>query len=53
MDATPDTYWDLFFGYSAFWVIFALFVCLLMRRQIELDRRLEQLSRRLEAAEQK
>lgn len=33
MNGTPDTYWDLFFGYSAIWACIVIYLFRLQLRQ--------------------
>ena len=40
---TPDTYWDLFFGYGAIWLLIVFFLFRLQRAQAKLSSRLEEL----------
>ncbi len=40
---TPETFWDLFAGYSAFWLLIAIFLYRLMQEQVSLRAELEQL----------
>ena len=44
---TPDTYWDLFFGYSAIWLIFVLFLLRLVREQAALKSEIQQTAAQL------
>ena len=39
----PDTYWDLFAGYTVIWLIIAFFVFRLVRSQSELQKKIEKL----------
>ncbi|MCB0322660.1 MAG: CcmD family protein [Bdellovibrionales bacterium] len=41
---TPNTYWDLFLGYSAIWALFVVYLVRLRMEQARLLRRLEELS---------
>jgi CcmD family protein len=45
VEATPDTYWDLFFGYGAIWLCVAVFVIKLRMEQRKLIARLDELER--------
>ena len=40
---TPDTYWDLFFGYSAIWIIIAFYLFALIREQSNLQKRMDEI----------
>lgn len=39
-DMLPNTYWDLFLGYTAFWLLIGVFCFYLMREQQRLGKRL-------------
>jgi len=45
MPEMPDTYWDLFAGYTAVWLILAVFIIRLVREQTKLKRELEELNK--------
>jgi len=38
----PDTIWELFYGYTVFWVLVAIFLVRLMREQALLKKQLEE-----------
>lgn len=48
---TPDTYWNLFYGYAAFWGILAYLVVRLMGENAKTNRELTRLERELEQIE--
>jgi CcmD family protein len=48
---TPDRFWFLFSAYTAFWIVLALFLMRLGRRQRTLERELRDLRARLAATE--
>lgn len=48
---TPDTYWDLFWGYSVIWGCIVFFVFWLLKEQRQLKNRLQSISERLERAQ--
>lgn len=52
MNTPPNTLWDLFCGYSAFWLLVAWFVFHLMREQRQLRKSLDVLERELETVPQ-
>lgn len=43
MEAGPDTFVDLFFGYSALWILVAAFVLKIARDQRRIARELDRL----------
>jgi CcmD family protein len=45
----PDRFWFLFSAYGAFWLLLALFLARIGRRQRDLDRELHDLRTRLDA----
>lgn len=49
MNTTPDTFMDLFAGYTAIWVVLALFILSLMRQQRALSTQIEQLKKELDS----
>lgn len=44
----PDTYWDLFYAYTALWLIVVFFVVSLMGRQKNLHKQILELEERIE-----
>jgi len=38
---TPNTYWDLFAGYTVFWICIAMYLFRLVRQQSELKKRID------------
>ncbi len=44
---TPDTHWDLFLGYTAFWICLGWFVFTLIREQRSLRREMDELKTEL------
>ena len=51
MDGTPDTYWDLLFGYGAIWLLIVLALWRVTRTQGALSKELEDLKREVGASE--
>ena len=46
--ATPDTYPDLFWGYTVLWLLIALLMLRLVKQQSKLHREIDELSRESE-----